>query len=106
MDPSGPLADDGVTDVYSYKDFKVAVNFTYISDGQPCADQPCIRDADLTVATDDAPSLRHAAVWFLDGPPATAAEARRFWAKTTWVPHADATWFTDLAAQGTIYTRR
>jgi hypothetical protein len=102
MEPSEALADGGVTDIYQYGAFKVAVNFTGVPSGHPCGDQQCVRDADLAVETSDAPSIRHVAVWLI-GPPST--EVQQFWAKTNWVAMADAKWFTDLAAQGEIYLR-
>ncbi|MEU4235826.1 hypothetical protein [Actinoplanes sp. NPDC026619] len=102
MWPSGALADDGVTDIYEYGAFKVAVNFTGIPGADPCGGQPCVRDADLTVGTDDAPSLHHVAVWMIG---AATPEVQQFWAKTGWVPTAKAGWFADLAAQGRLYAR-
>jgi hypothetical protein len=97
MEPTGALADDGVTDVYSYGAVRAVVKFTAVPGELPCGDQTCVRDEDLSVSTSDAPSLRHVAVW-LTGTP--SAEIQQFWAKTGWVPTAKAQWFTDLATQG------
>ncbi|MGX6600633.1 hypothetical protein ACWKSP_00630 [Micromonosporaceae bacterium Da 78-11] len=105
MEPYQALADNGVTDVYSYDGFKVVVNFTAVPGVRPCADQPCLRDADFTVRTADAPSLHHAAVWFLGTPPPATPEIAKFWTTTAWVPIATATWFTDLAIRGEVYGR-
>jgi hypothetical protein len=103
MGATDPLADDGVTDIYSYGTMKVAVNFTAVPGQHPCAEQPCVRDTDLTVETSDAPSLRHVAVWLMGTPSPDAAEVKRFWVKTAWVPTAKAKWFKDLALQGEVY---
>lgn len=106
MDPSVALADNGVTDIYSYGEMKVIVNFTAVPGAQPCAGQPCLRDTDLPVRTSDAPSLRHVAIW-LTGPQPVAVESiKLFWTTTTFAPVADAEWFSDAAAEGDIYSRR
>lgn len=104
MEPSGALADNGVTDLYAYGSYKIAVNFTGVPSEHACADQPCVRNADLPIRTTDAPSLRHVAVWVIGTP--APAEVRKFWATTAWVPIAGADWFTDLAAQGELYAPR
>lgn len=100
MEPSTPLADNGVTDIYSYGEMKAVVNFTAVPGARPCGDQPCVRDARLTVETSDAPSLRHVVVWFTGTASPEAAAIRQFWATTAWVPTAGAGWFADLAARG------
>jgi hypothetical protein len=106
MDPSVALADDGVTDLYSYGDMKVVVNFTGVPGPQPCAGNPCLRDTGLTVGTDDAPGLRHVAIWVV-GPASPDVEAvKRFWVSASFVRVAAAEWFTELAMQGDIYARR
>jgi hypothetical protein len=106
MEPTGGVADDGVTDIYSYGALKAVVKFTAVPGEHPCGDQPCVRDAELTVATPDAPSLRHVAVWLTGTPSPEATEVQQFWAETGWVPIAEAEWFTDLAMQGAIHGRR
>jgi hypothetical protein len=106
MEPTGAQQDGGVTDVYSYGALEAVVNFTGIPGQLPCGDQPCVRDADLTAATSDAPSLRHVAVWLTGPASPEAAEIREFWARTAWVPTAKATWFTDLAERGSPGIRR
>ncbi|BEL06616.1 hypothetical protein Q0Z83_048070 [Actinoplanes sichuanensis] len=102
MDPSESLVDGGVTDIYTYDGLKVVVNFTAVPGAHPCGDQPCIRDADFTVRTEDAPSLQHAAVWITGATSPVPAEIRQFWAKTAWVPIADAQWYIELAEKGSI----
>ncbi|WP_305783106.1 hypothetical protein [Symbioplanes lichenis] len=101
IDPSAPLADDGVTDVYSYGEVRVFVNFTGVPGARPCGAQPCLRSVDLTVRTPDAPSLRHVAVWLSGASPA----AERFWTATSWVPVDRAAWFAELAEQGEFFDR-
>ncbi|MFI1994476.1 hypothetical protein [Actinoplanes sp. NPDC020271] len=106
VETSVPLADDGVTDLYSYGEMKVVVNFTGVPGAQPCAGQPCVRDGELPVRTGDAPSLGHVAIWVLGSPSADVEAVRRFWAGAEFVRVADAAWFAELAAQGDIYARR
>jgi hypothetical protein len=106
MEPSIPLADNGVTDIYSYGDMKAIVNFTAVPSEHRCDDQPCVHDARLTVETADAPSLRHVVVWLTGAASPEAAAIRQFWAETAWVPTAQAGWFADLAARGWPGVRR
>lgn len=100
MEAIGDPGDDGVTDVYAYGLVKAVVKFTAVQDRRPCGDQPCVRDSALAVTTPDAPSLNHVAVWLTGTPSRDDPGVRRFWAETTWVPIAKASWFTELAAQG------
>jgi predicted membrane-bound mannosyltransferase len=101
MEAFGNTASDGVTDIYSYGRLKVFVRYTADPGPRPCFEHTCLRDGAVGFVTADAPSLAHASIWLTGTPsPPDETAVRRFWTKTTWVPIAEATWFTDLAIQG------
>ncbi|MBW6435841.1 hypothetical protein KZ829_19045 [Actinoplanes hulinensis] len=104
MEPIGDVMEDGVMDVYSFGDLKAVVKYTAVPGDRPCGEHTCLRDTEVGFVTDEAPSLRHASIW-LTGQASSAGqetEVRQFWAKTTWVPTAEAEWFTKLAYEGDV----
>jgi hypothetical protein len=102
LQPIGEVATDGVTDVYSYGQLQAMVRYTVDHGKDPCGRQTCVRDGETGFEDPEAPSLHYMAIW-LAGKASSAeqeAQVRRFWTTTTWVPTAEAKWFTKLAWEG------
>ncbi|GID58880.1 hypothetical protein [Actinoplanes couchii] len=104
MEPADDAVYGGVTDIYSFGTLKAMVKYTATPGDGPCGKQSCVRAAEVGVETAEAPSLHYAGIWLTGQPssPQQETEVRDFWAGTTWLPTAEADWFTELAHEGDV----
>jgi hypothetical protein len=100
MEPVENPYPDGVYDVYEYDGVKAVVKFTDSIGDNPCGDQTCVRQGALGSTSADATGLTHVAIWLTGASAVDKTAIQLFWAKTTWVPIGEATWFTHLAVVG------